>query len=141
MYPATVDTATTRPPRRVTSRATPPPTLPNPSMATERPSQPQPHLALSAASAATATPYPVSRSSNGTPPTTARMAAGAARRSRSGAKSSSAVPMSGPVRNRPASASGRISAQNRAIRAALPAGSPRTPALAPPTRSPSAANL
>src|SRR5712691_1873254 len=37
-----------------------------------------------------------------------RMAAGAARCSRSGAKSSSNVPMSGPVRNRPASASGRI---------------------------------
>jgi len=72
------------------------------------------------------------------------MAAGAARRSRSGAKSSSAVPMSGPVMNRPASVSGRTSAQNRAISAALPArsaGSPRTPALAPPTRTPSAAYL
>ena len=32
----------TRPPRRQTAPATPPPTLPNPSMATERPSQPDP---------------------------------------------------------------------------------------------------
>ena len=139
-----VETATTRPPRRVTSRATPPPTLPNPSMATERPSQPEPHPARSAASAAAATPYPVSTSSNGTPSTTAPMAPGAARRSRNGAKSSSAVPISGPVRNRPAATSGRTSAQNRLIRASLAArsaGSPRTPALAPPTRSPSAANL
>ena len=55
-HPATVDTATTRPPRRMTSRATPPPTLPKPSMAAERPSQPQPHSAPSAASAAAATP-------------------------------------------------------------------------------------
>ena len=121
-------------------------------MATERPSRPfdpfEPVEPVDppprAVSAATATPYPVSRSSNGTPATTARIAAGAARRSRNGAKSSSAVPISGPVRNRPASVSGRTAAQNRAIRAALPArsaGSPRTPALAPPTRSPSAANL
>ena len=118
-------------------------------MAAERPSSPFEPFDPSvppprAVSAATATPYPVSRSSNGTPATTARIAAGAARPRRNGAKSSSAVPMSGPVRNRPASVSGRTSAQNRAIRAALPArsaGSPRTPALAPPTRSPSAANL
>ena len=115
-------------------------------MATERPSSPfEPSDALPrAVSAATATPYPVSRSSNGTPATTARIAAGEARRSRNGAKSSSAVPMSGPVRKRPASVSGRTSAQNLAISSALPvrsAGSPRTPALAPPTRSPSAANL
>ena len=69
---------------------------------------------------------------------------GVARRSRSGAKSSSVVPMSGPVSSRRASVSGATSAQNRAIRVALPArsaGSPRTPALAPPIRAPSAANL
>jgi hypothetical protein len=113
-------------------------------MATEQPLQPPPHRTLSAAPAAAATPYPVSRSSNGTPSTTALIAAGEARCSRSGAKSSSAVPMSGPVSSRPLSVSGAISAQNRAISAALPGrsdGSPRTPALAPPVRSPSAANL
>ncbi len=128
----------------MTSRATPPPTLPNPSMAAERLSQPQPHSAASAASAAAATPYPVSTSSNGTPPTSARMADGTGRRSRSGAKSSSDVPMSGPVTNRPALTSGPTSAQNRAISAALPArsaGSPRTPALAPPTCTPMAPYL
>ena len=46
----------------------------------------------------TATPYPVSTSSNATPSITALIADGAARRSRSGPNSSSAVPMSGPVR-------------------------------------------
>ena len=111
MQPATVETATTRPPRLTTSRATPPPTLPNPSIATDRPSHPPPRPARRAVSAATVTPYPVRTSSNGTPSTAACMAAGAARRSRSGVKSSSDVPMSGPVRNRPASTSGRISAQ------------------------------
>ena len=90
------------------------------------------------------TPYPVTTSSNGTPSTTELIAVGAARPARNGAKSSSAVPMSGPVTKRPASTIGRTSAQNRVIRAALPArsaGSPRTPALAPPTCWPSAANL
>jgi hypothetical protein len=72
------------------------------------------------------------------------MAGGTARPSRSGSKSSSDVPMSGPVTNRPAVTSGATSAQNRAISTALPArsaGSPRTPALAPPTCQPSAAYL
>ena len=49
--------------------------------------------------------------------------------------------MSGPVRNRQASVSGRISAQYRPISPARSAGSPTTPAFAPPTRSPSTANL
>ena len=69
---------------------------------------------------------------------------GAPRPWRSGAKSSSDVPMSGPVTNRPPLTSGATSAQNRAISEALPAwsaGSPRTPALAPPTCQPSAAYL